>query len=153
MFRSIAKRSLLYTRSSPVYSQPASRSISNTSVVFKASTAKKLFKKFKQEDTFVIEDPSHVLPNFEAKLKESLEHHKKSITETKLGANNPTIFDKISVDTGKGRQIFTSVAQTAMKGRNLIITVFDPNNTKHVVSAILGSGLNINPEPDRKSVV
>lgn len=149
MFRSIVKTSLLSTRSSLVYRQPAVRSISSTAILYKSKKkgSNKKGAAQEQDDEVIVEDPSHVLPNLEAKLKECLEQHKKAMAETKLGSANPKIFDKISVEVNKKPQIFTSLAQTAIKGRNLIITVFDPNNTKHIVSAILASGLNINPEP------
>lgn len=93
------------------------------------------------------EDPSAVLKPLEASLKESIEVFKKRVNETKQGTANANIFDKLEVPVAhKEVYPFTSVAQTSLKGRNLIITVFDPNNVKHVVSSVLGSGLNMNPQ-------
>ena len=152
MFKSILNTSLLGAKSSLAFQrQSVVRSLSYTSVLYKPKNKKggskgKGAAAKEQDEDVSVEDPSHVLPNLEAKYKECLEQHKKKISETKLGAANPKLFDKLEVEINKKPQIFTSLAQTALKGRNLIITVFDPSNTKHVVSTVLASGMNMNPE-------
>ncbi|SCW02704.1 LAFE_0F12442g1_1 [Lachancea fermentati] len=80
-----------------------------------------------------------------------LELHKRKLGELKVGTANPSIFNALKV--GKNNAKFTDVATTSLKGRNnLIVTVFDPKDTKSVVSSILGAGLNLNPEriPDNE---
>ncbi|KAH3899173.1 related to Ribosome-recycling factor, mitochondrial [Saccharomycodes ludwigii] len=87
--------------------------------------------------------------NVACEMNEILELHKKKINESKMGLSNPKIFDKLMVGSSK----FVDVATTTTKGRNMfIVTVFDPSNTKNVISAILGSGMNLNPErlPDNE---
>ncbi|ONH69151.1 Ribosome-recycling factor, mitochondrial [Cyberlindnera fabianii] len=99
------------------------------------------------EEPLAEEDPSKVLKELEKQMSDSLEQFKKRLAETKQGAANPSVFDNLDVPVGHGEtQPYVAVAQTAIKGRNLIITVFDPANVKHVVSAVLASGLNMNPQ-------
>ena len=82
------------------------------------------------------------------KFQSVIEKFNKAASEAKLGKTNPKIFDKLSVNTHDGELPFTSVAQTSVKGRNFIITLFDPENSKHVINTILGSGLNMNAQVD-----
>ncbi|BAO39717.1 ribosome-recycling factor [Kluyveromyces marxianus] len=78
-------------------------------------------------------------------FEKTLELHKKKLAEKKIGTASPAIFNDLKV--GKDGQKFTNVAATSLKGRNsLIVTVFDPKDTKNVVSAIMGAGMNLNPE-------
>jgi len=82
-------------------------------------------------------------------LTKLLEVQKKKLSEASKGKNDIKIFDNLKI----GKDVFTNVASTTQKGKNLfIVTVFDPKNTKHVVSAILGANLNLNPEkmPDNE---
>lgn len=85
-----------------------------------------------------------------SKFKNVLESFNKQATEAKLGKTNPTIFDKLKVEiSGLEKLPFTSVAQTTIKGgRNFLITVFDPLHTQSIINAVLGSGLNMNPQRD-----
>lgn len=80
-----------------------------------------------------------------------LDKFSKAANEIKLGKSSPTIFDKLMIETDDGEQVFTNVAQTTLKGRNFVITVFDPANTQHVVNAVLSSDLNMNPQVDPSS--
>ncbi|KAF8001652.1 hypothetical protein HF325_004153 [Metschnikowia pulcherrima] len=77
-----------------------------------------------------------------------LDKFSKHANESKLGKTNPQIFDNLQVETPDGELPYTSVAITAVKGRNFIMTVFDPANVKHVVNAVLASNLNMNPVAD-----
>ncbi|ANZ76258.1 BA75_03050T0 [Komagataella pastoris] len=96
-------------------------------------------------------NPKQILKEIEDKFKLTLQEHQKKINEIKLGKSNPKIFDSLKVSIAKDLQPFPSVAQTTTKGRNLLVTVFDPSLVKHVVSSILSSGLNLNPEIDPKN--
>lgn len=82
------------------------------------------------------------------KFKGVIERFSKQANEAKLGKTSPNLFDKLMVETADGEIPFTSVAQTAIKGRNFIITVFDPANIKSIINAVLGSTLNMNPQID-----
>ncbi|KAL6023900.1 ribosome-recycling factor [Candidozyma auris] len=73
------------------------------------------------------------------KMQGVVDRFGKVANEAKLGKSNPQIFDNLIINTADGEFPFTSTAQTAVKGRNFMITVFDPSNTKHIVSAILAS--------------
>lgn len=128
----------------PLSARPFSTS---TPTLKKAKKDKDHGKKGKEEpETTVEEDPSSVLTPLEAACKEAIELFKKKTAETKQGNANPTIFDQLKVEIHKENQPFTSIAQTSLKGRNLLITVFDPNNVKHIVSSVLASGMNMNPQ-------
>lgn len=96
-----------------------------------------------EEETTVI-DVSQYLNRSQTEFQESLEYFKKKLNETKQGVTNPRIFDSLNLQDGKN---FTTVASTSLKGRNsLLVTVYDPKDTKHVISAIMAAGLNLNPE-------
>lgn len=82
------------------------------------------------------------------KFKGVIERFSKQANEAKLGKTSPNIFDKLIVETANGEVGFTSVAQTTVKGRNFMITVFDPSNVKSIINAVLGSDLNMNPQID-----
>lgn len=74
------------------------------------------------------------------------------MNEIKLGKSNPEIFDKLKVKSDGKPTLFTSVAQTSIKGgKNMSVTVFDPKDTKAVISAILASNMNLNPQLDPKN--
>lgn len=83
-----------------------------------------------------------------ARLQKVVEDFARHANEAKLGKTNPHIFDALPVQIADGDAPFNTLAQTSIKGRNLVITVFDPANTKHVINAILGSELNMNPIAD-----
>ncbi|EDO17690.1 hypothetical protein Kpol_1004p67 [Vanderwaltozyma polyspora DSM 70294] len=77
---------------------------------------------------------------------ESLELHNKKLNEIKQGRANPKIFDGLKLHNGAS---FKDVAHTSLRGKNsLLITVYDPKDAKNVISAIMGAGLNLNPEKD-----
>lgn len=82
------------------------------------------------------------------KFTNIVERFTKYANEAKLGKTNPGIFDKLNVETSNGMVSFTSIAQTTVKGRNFIITVFDPSHVKDIINAVLGSNLNMNPQID-----
>lgn len=80
----------------------------------------------------------------QAEFAKTLELHKKKLNETKQSVANPHIFDNLKLKDGKA---FTDIASTSLKGKNsLLVTVYDPKDTKQVVSAIMAAGLNLNPE-------
>jgi ribosome recycling factor len=100
-----------------------------------------------EEEPLSQEDPSLILKELEAKYQESLNHFREKVAVTKQGNSNPNLFDDLKVALNHGEVAdFLSIAQTSLKGRNLIITVFDPIYAKHVISAILQTNLNLNPE-------
>ncbi|CAN3372413.1 hypothetical protein DIURU_002475 [Diutina rugosa] len=94
------------------------------------------------------EGPLIDIPDVTKKFQQVVEKFGKAANDAKLGKSNPKIFDKLVVETGDGEMPFTSVAQTSVKGRNFIITLFDPANAKHVINTVLGSGLNLNAQVD-----
>ncbi|ODV96797.1 hypothetical protein PACTADRAFT_22617, partial [Pachysolen tannophilus NRRL Y-2460] len=97
-------------------------------------------------------DGKKVLVAVEKNFEKCLDAHQKKITEIKLGKSNPKLFDRLKLNIDGKEVLFTAVAQTTTKGgRSLNVTVFDPKNAKTVVSAILASGLNMNPEMDTKN--
>lgn len=82
------------------------------------------------------------------KLQGVVERFSKHCNDAKLGKTNPKVFDHLMVKTDHGDMPYTSVAQTNVKGRNFIMTVYDPANTQHIINAVLGSDLNLNPVAD-----
>lgn len=119
-----------------------------------------LKKKAKKDAKEVEEDASHEVPLIDfdevaKRLQTVVDKFAKQANEAKLGKSNPQIFNHLHVETTDGEVPFTALAQTAIKGRNFIITVFDPVNTKHLVNAILASDLNMNPiaDPSNKQML
>lgn len=117
-------------------------------------------KKGKKGAKEVEEEASHEAPQIDfddatRRLQTVVDNFAKQANEAKLGKTNPQIFDHLHVETTDGEVPFTTVAQTSIKGRNFIITVFDPANTKHLVNAILASDLNMNPiaDPSNKQML
>ncbi|KAK6458970.1 ribosomal recycling factor [Scheffersomyces xylosifermentans] len=114
----------------------------------KTKTSKKSAKEVASEEEIVEEAPTIDFDDATAKFQSIIEKFNKAASETKLGKSNPKIFDNLTVSTHDGEVEFTSVAQTSVKGRNFIITLFDPENAKHVINTVLGSGLNMNAQID-----
>ncbi|KAG0691389.1 ribosome-recycling factor [Pichia californica] len=116
-----------------------------------AKSSKK--KDIVDDEPDVVLDPKSILSNLKTKYDDSFTQFSKKLTELKMGRANPALFDnlKIKIDD-KYTATFPEVAMTAMKGTNFLnITVFDPNHTKRIVSAILESNMNLNPEVDPKN--
>ncbi len=98
-------------------------------------------------------DTKQLLKDASKEFKRSIESYNREATELKMGKSNPEIFNDLKVQlSNKKSANFKNVAQTSIKGSKLLnVTVFDPNDTKHVVSAILGANLNLNPIVDPKN--
>lgn len=159
MFRSILKqqRNILPRLIVPRISYPAtiipSKTFHSTPINLAKKKSKKNGKQQEEENEDVEEqevtiDFDHVTKNFEAVLSK----FNKAATDIKLGKLNPKIFDNLEVNIGNHGQEelvpFTSVAQTSVKGRNFIINLFDASYGKHIINAIIGSGLNMSGTVD-----
>lgn len=89
-------------------------------------------------------DISQFLTQARTKFDKSLSLHEIKLNECKQGINNVHIFDQLKLPNGSK---FTDLATTTQKGKNmLLVSVFNPNDVKRIVSCILGSGLNLTPE-------
>lgn len=139
----------------PVARTLLSRSIHCTPVLMaKAKKSKKDTKKDAKKDLKELAQDevsaSDIIDMAQAKAKFEavVEKFNKKAAEVKLGKTNPNLFDNLDIKTSDGPVKFTSIAQTAIKGRNMIITVFDPDQAKNIVSSILDSNLNMNPTYD-----
>lgn len=142
MFRSVALK--FVSRNLVKAPQCAPVKAFSTSFVTFKKEKKSAAKEVAQEE---VEDPSIILKSLEDKYKESLTQFKAKTAITRQGNSNPKIFDELKVSLNHNEVVdYLSIAQTSLKGRNLIITVFDPMYSKHVISAILNAGLNLNPE-------
>ncbi|CAK9437135.1 uncharacterized protein LODBEIA_P15470 [Lodderomyces beijingensis] len=111
-------------------------------------------KKLDKEDEYVQHEaetekitPTIDFKSTETKFENVLARFEKLANEIKLGKINPKIFDNLTVNVGNNTNVdevpFTSVAQTSVKGRNFIVTMFDPSNADSIINAIIGSGLNM----------
>lgn len=118
----------------------------------KSSKGNKKSKGTEDEEEVIEFDFGKLLKDTEANFKESLKVHKEKSAEAKLGKANTSIFDNLEVHLSHGQAAkFTDIAHTTLKGRSLLITVFDPKDTKNVVSAVIGANLNLNPQVDPKN--
>lgn len=135
-------RPILVSSLKPAY---FSRGFSGSSLL-----QKKAKKGAKTEDEPVHQDALERIDMDAAKqrLQAVIDRFAKHANEAKLGKTNPKVFDNLAVMTDHGEMPYTSVAQTSIKGRNFVITVYDPVNVKHIINAVLGSDLNLNPIAD-----
>ncbi|SCU87922.1 LADA_0E07052g1_1 [Lachancea dasiensis] len=117
-----------------------------TSLVWKKASKKTgKVKNGDDEEKFEIVDLKQYIQRATVGFDKSLELHKKSLNELRSGTSNPNIFDKLKV--GKDGSKFTDLATTSTKGKSsLVVTVFDPKDTKSIISSIMAAGLNLNPE-------
>ncbi|KAI5962142.1 RRF1 [Candida pseudojiufengensis] len=124
----------------------------NTSPILlkKKSTKQKLQKqdeKIQAEAAEEIITPTIDFPTVESKFEKILTKFEKQANEIKLGKLNPKIFDNLIVNIGNQKDVeevqFNTIAQTSIKGRNFIVTMFDPSNGQSLINAIIGSGLNM----------
>jgi ribosome recycling factor len=126
----------------------ATRSFYQSPIAFAKAKKQKTSKKVEPEPEVEEEGP---LIDFDEATKSFdlvVEKFTKLANEAKLGKTNPKVFDKLMVTINDEETPFTSVAQTSIKGRNFIITLFDPSYSKHVINSILGSTLNMNAQAD-----
>lgn len=121
------------------------RAFHATPAIFKAKKAK---RKGEEEPVLIDTTPLVNLPEASSKFQEIVEKFTKVANEAKLGKTSPAVFDKLAIATKDGELPYTSVAQTAIKGRNFVITVFDHDNVQSIINAVLGSSLNLNPQTD-----
>lgn len=140
----------------PFFPLIASRKLFSTNFVcYKKQDKKdKKGKNSKDEEAEEVEDFDSVgfLKSLQKNYDQSLDLYKKKSAESKMGKANTKIFDNLKVHLSHGKIVsFLEVAQTTLKGRNLQITLFDPSDSKHVISSVIGSGLNLNPQADPKN--
>ncbi|CUM64328.1 uncharacterized protein PRCAT00001929001 [Priceomyces carsonii] len=83
-----------------------------------------------------------------SKFENVLSRFSKISNEAKMGRTNPRIFDNLKVATHSGETPFHDIAQTSVKGRNFMITVYDPANVNSIINSVLASDLNMNPQVD-----
>lgn len=89
-------------------------------------------------------DISQYVKRAQNSFEKTLELHKRKLNESKQGSANPHVLDELRLKDGNKLK---NVASTSTKGKNsLLVTVYDPKDTKHVISIIMAAGLNLNPE-------
>lgn len=119
-----------------------SRQYQASSILLKKKTPKG--KASTVEEEVEIVNPNLYVKELTTKFDKSVELYQKELNEKRQGSFNPKIFDKLELKNGR---VFKDMATTAMKGKgSLLVTVFDPNEVKNIVSAILAADLNLNPE-------
>lgn len=98
--------------------------------------------------------PENILdiPSIQKQMDSTLLHFKERVNIIKQGTYTPSIIEEIQVSTAEHTiEPIKNIARVTLKGpRNMIVTVFNPSNSKHIISAVLGSNLNLNPQPDPK---
>lgn len=120
-----------------------SRKFQTSSLLLKKKAPKGKVASTEEEEVEIV-DPNLYVKELTTKFDKSVELYQKELNEKRLGSFNSKIFDKLELKNGK---VFKDMASTALKGKgSLLVTVFDPNEVKNIVSAILAAGLNLNPE-------
>ncbi|QOU22883.1 hypothetical protein BRETT_003070 [Brettanomyces bruxellensis] len=139
------------------YTLKSVRFFSGSHIIFgkRKKTKKSRTEKIQSTAESTVEelDMQQFLLNASKEFEKSIECYSKEATQLKMGKSNPKIFDHLKVQLSNQKTAnFQQIAQTVMKGNKFLnVTVFDPNDTKHVVSAILGANLNLNPVVDPKN--
>lgn len=136
-------------RSSIVRFRFSNRCFSNTA--FNLKKRKDNVKKEQTPDVSEAIDIDKILniPQVTEKFDSIISKFQKHLLEIKLGKSNPNVFNnvKITIDDKKNDSVlFTDLASTSLKGRNFIITVFDPKNSSKIINSILN--LNYNAQID-----
>lgn len=82
----------------------------------------------------------------------TVDHFKERITVVRQGIYTPAIIENVVVKTAAHtEEPVKNIARVAMKGpRAITITAFDAADVKHIISAVIGANLNLNPQPDPK---
>lgn len=97
----------------------------------------------KNDEEVAIVDLEQYSKTAQQEFAKTLELHKKQLNETKKGVSDPSMLDGINMPDGVPLK---NVASTSLKGKNsFLVTVYDPKDTKQVISAILGANLNLTP--------
>ncbi|CCG23092.1 Rrf1 protein [Candida orthopsilosis Co 90-125] len=132
----------------------------HTSATLLAAKKNNKFKKAQKQQKIQFEDdkiqaeaetevvtPTIDFKEATAKFESIISKFEKLANEIKLGKLNPKIFDNLLVNIGNQKDVeevpFNTIAQTSVKGRNFIITLFDPSNAQAIINTIIGSGLNM----------
>ncbi|KAK6204975.1 ribosome recycling factor-domain-containing protein [Scheffersomyces amazonensis] len=105
-------------------------------------------KEEEEEEEIQVEAPTIDFNDATTRFENLIQKFNKAASEIKLGKSNPNLFNKLQVKIHDEFIPFTSLAQTSVKGRNFVITLFDPNNAKHIINTILGSELNLSAQVD-----
>ncbi|ODQ65916.1 ribosome recycling factor [Nadsonia fulvescens var. elongata DSM 6958] len=116
----------------------------------KKEAGKSIIKDDLEEEAAV---PEFNISIFEKRYKEALATFNKKSQELKQGKANAKIFDHlvISLDHKKESLLPEIALVTVKAGRGLVVTVYEPKNVKHIISAVIGMNLNMNPQIDPKN--
>lgn len=145
-FKTNKERKIMLSRVFTLAPAPSIRQISYSYPLWKKSRGKQA-KNDASEDNeeVVVIDVKKYIEQATDGFRTTLELHKKKLNEARLGTANPQIFNGLKI--GKEGHKFTDLATTSLRGRNsLLVTVFDPKDTKNIISGIMAAGLNLNPE-------
>lgn len=97
-----------------------------------------------EDDEVILVNVKEYVTEANDRYSQTLDLFKKKLNEAKQGKTNPEIFDLLKLPNGS---LFTDVASTSARGKGtLLVTVFDPKDTKNIISLIMGANLNLNPE-------
>ncbi|VVT50500.1 uncharacterized protein SAPINGB_P002784 [Magnusiomyces paraingens] len=92
------------------------------------------------------------IAELQQKMDATVDHFKERITVVRQGIYTPAIIENVVVKTAAHtEEPVKNIARVAMKGpRAITITAFDAADVKHIISAVIGANLNLNPQPDPK---
>lgn len=152
MFRPLTIASTRSMAFAPTISIPQHFRLLNCSAVALKKKGKKAEVSATSDST---EPPRLDMDELSNKLQLIVDNFVKQASEYKMGKTNPQIFDHLQIKTADGDLPYTAIAQTTIKGRNFLMTVFDPANVSNVINSVLASNLNLNPiaDPSNKHVL
>ncbi|ODV86489.1 hypothetical protein CANARDRAFT_6954 [[Candida] arabinofermentans NRRL YB-2248] len=109
-------------------------------------------KEVEEEEDIEEFEPKVVLKELEEKFKGCLEEFQETCKLIKMGNSNPKVFDQLKIKLAGNEEVnFNEVAQMTSKGKRMLVTVYEPNNVKRVISSILAMEKNLIPKVDPKN--
>lgn len=92
------------------------------------------------------------LAELQKAMDATVDHFRARAATVRQGPYTPAVLEAIMVQTSThAHEPVRNIARVAAKGpRTLTITAFDAADVKHIVAAVLGADLNLNPQPDPK---
>lgn len=94
-----------------------------------------------------------VIKNIEEKMKKSVSHFEKELSEIRAGRANPAVLDKLRVDYyGSPMPVNQLASVSVTEARTLTIQPYDASVLRGIEKAIQTSDIGINPQNDGKVI-
>lgn len=94
-----------------------------------------------------------VVSDTKQKMKESVEHFKKELSQLRTGRANPAMFDSVLIEVyGSTMRLRELANVNTPEPRQIVINPFDPQTVGPIAKSIEKANLNVNPIVDGTSI-